>query len=259
MGAGIAQVFLARGDRVTVQEPEAEAARWRIAEGLAIAESKGVADKDAAMARLTMAAVPPDAELVIEAVPEDPALKAAVLAQAESRVGDGAVLATNTSSLSITELAAALDRPERLIGLHFFNPVPVQRLVEIIVTESTPADVLERARRHVEHIGKTSVVVNDSPGFASSRLGVLLGLEAIRMVEEGVASPEDIDTAMALGYGHPMGPLKLGDLVGLDVRLAIAEYLHARLGPRFEPPKLLRDKVAAGELGRKSGKGFYDW
>jgi 3-hydroxybutyryl-CoA dehydrogenase len=259
MGAGIAQVFLARGDHVTVQEPEADAARWRIAEGLAIAESKGVARKDEAMARLAMDAVPADAELVIEAVPEDPALKAEVLAEAESRVHDGAVLATNTSSLSIGELAAALDRPERLIGLHFFNPVPVQRLVEIIVTPATPADVLERARRYVGHLGKTSVVVNDSPGFATSRLGVLLGLEAVRMVEEGVADAEDIDTAMALGYGHPMGPLRLSDLVGLDVRLAIADYLHARLGPRFEPPRLLRDKVAAGELGRKSGKGFYDW
>ncbi|MEV0620676.1 3-hydroxyacyl-CoA dehydrogenase family protein [Nonomuraea sp. NPDC050404] len=259
MGAGIAQVFLARGDRVTVQEPQAEAARWRIAEGLAIAESKGVADKDAALARLTMAEVPGDAELVVEAVPEDAALKVRVLAGAEARVSRDALLATNTSSLSIGELAAALERPERLIGLHFFNPVPVQRLVEIVVTKATPAAVLERARAVVAGIGKTSVVVNDSPGFATSRLGVLLGLEAVRMVEEGVAAAEDIDTAMALGYGHPMGPLKLSDLVGLDVRLAIAEYLHTRLGPRFEPPRLLRDKVAAGELGRKSGKGFYEW
>nr|WP_328815353.1 3-hydroxyacyl-CoA dehydrogenase family protein [Nonomuraea cypriaca] len=259
MGAGIAQVFLARGDHVTVQEPRAEAARRRIAEGLAVAESKGVADKEAALARLTMGTVPAEAELVIEAVPEDPALKADVLGEAESRVSAQTVLASNTSSLSIAELAAALQRPEHLIGLHFFNPVPVQPLVEIVVTPSTPGDVLERARQYVERLGKTSVVVNDSPGFATSRLGVLLGLEAIRMVEEGVASPEDIDAAMALGYGHPMGPLRLSDLVGLDVRLAIAEYLHARLGPRFEPPRLLRDKVAAGELGRKSGKGFYQW
>ncbi|TDD00080.1 3-hydroxyacyl-CoA dehydrogenase family protein [Nonomuraea deserti] len=259
MGAGIAQVFLAAGDHVTVQEPQAEAAGRRIAEGLAVAESKGLVDRDEALTRLLMAGVPADADLVIEAVPEDPALKAEVLAEAEAKAGDDAVLATNTSSLSIAELAAALDRPERLIGLHFFNPVPVQRLVEIVVTGSTPAAVLDRARGHVERIGKTGVVVNDSPGFATSRLGVLLGLEAIRMVEEGVASAEDIDTAMTLGYGHPMGPLRLSDLVGLDVRLAIAGYLHARLGPRFEPPALLREKVAAGELGRKTGKGFYQW
>ncbi|TDD15130.1 3-hydroxyacyl-CoA dehydrogenase family protein [Nonomuraea diastatica] len=264
MGAGIAQVFLAAGDHVTVQEPQAEAARWRIAEGLAIAESKGLVGRDEALTRLAVAAgtaagVPADADLVIEAVPEDAALKVQVLAEAEATVGDDAVLATNTSSLSIAELGSALDRPERLIGLHFFNPVPVQRLVEIVVTGATPAAVLDRARGHVERIGKASVVVNDSPGFATSRLGVLLGLEAIRMVEEGVASAEDIDTAMTLGYGHPMGPLKLSDLVGLDVRLAIAGYLHARLGPRFEPPALLREKVAAGELGRKTGKGFYQW
>ncbi|MEV5897180.1 3-hydroxyacyl-CoA dehydrogenase family protein [Nonomuraea fuscirosea] len=259
MGAGIAQVFLAAGERVTVQEPQAEAARWRIAEGLAIAESKGAVDKAEALARLTMGPVPGDADLVVEAVPEDAALKAEVLAEAESAVQEGALLATNTSSLSIAELAAVLDRPERLVGLHFFNPVPVQRLVEIVVTKATPDEVLERARGLVAGIGKTSVVVNDSPGFATSRLGVLLGLEAIRMMAEGVATAEDIDTAMTLGYGHPMGPLRLTDLVGLDVRLAIAEYLHARLGPRFEPPALLRDKVAAGELGRKSGKGFYEW
>ncbi|WP_289514170.1 MULTISPECIES: 3-hydroxyacyl-CoA dehydrogenase family protein [unclassified Nonomuraea] len=259
MGAGIAQVFLAAGDHVTVQEPQAEAARRRIADGLAIAESKGLVDREAALARLAMAGVPADADLVIEAVPEDAALKAEVLAGAEARVGDDAVLATNTSSLSIAELAAALDRPGRLIGLHFFNPVPVQRLVEIVVTGATPAAVLERAKEHVERIGKTGVVVGDSPGFATSRLGVLLGLEAVRMVEEGVASAEDIDTAMTLGYGHPMGPLRLSDLVGLDVRLAIADYLHARLGSRFEPPALLREKVAAGELGRKTGKGFYQW
>ncbi|NRQ35082.1 3-hydroxyacyl-CoA dehydrogenase family protein [Nonomuraea sp. NN258] len=259
MGSGIAQVFLSRGDQVTVQEPEAEAARERVAKGLAVAESKGGGPADEALSRLTLGRVPADAELVIEAVPEDPRLKVEVLAAAEATVGAGAVLASNTSSLSIGELGAGLDRPERLIGMHFFNPVPVQRLVEIIVTKATAGDVLDRARAYAERIGKTGVVVYDSPGFATSRLGVLLGLEAIRMVEEGVASADDIDTAMTLGYGYPMGPLRLGDLVGLDVRLAIAEYLHARLGPRFEPPALLRAKVAAGELGRKTGKGFYEW
>ncbi|SDH12437.1 3-hydroxybutyryl-CoA dehydrogenase [Sinosporangium album] len=259
MGSGIAQVFLAAGCHVTVQEPEAQAAHARIARGLAIAESKGGAPADGLLKNLAMGQVPSDAGLVVEAVPENPALKAAVLAEAEERIAPGAMLATNTSSLSIGELSAALTRPERLVGLHFFNPVPVQRLVEIVVTANTPGEVLGRAREWVDRIGKTGVVVNDSPGFATSRLGVLLGLEAIRMVEEGVASAEDIDTAMVLGYRHPMGPLKLTDLVGLDVRLAIAEYLHSRLGPRFAPPALLREKVAAGELGQKTGQGFYTW
>ncbi|WP_327090920.1 3-hydroxyacyl-CoA dehydrogenase family protein [Nonomuraea sp. NBC_01738] len=266
MGAGIAQVFLAAGATVTVQEPEAEAAHARIAKGLRIAEAKAreaasprAFSADEALGRLTMGLVPEDVDLVVEAVPEDPKVKVEVLAEAEGRAGPRAVLASNTSSLSITELAAGLARPGRLIGMHFFNPVPVQRLVEIVVTAETEPGVQERAKDWVEVIGKTGVVVNDSPGFASSRLGVLLGLEAMRMVEEGVAAPEDIDTAMELGYRHPMGPIKLGDLVGLDVRLAIAEYLHGKLGARFEPPKILRDKVAAGELGRKTGKGFYRW
>ncbi|MFI6496598.1 3-hydroxyacyl-CoA dehydrogenase family protein [Nonomuraea typhae] len=261
MGSGIAQVFLLAGAEVTVQEPEAQAAHARIAKGLAVAESKareaGLAAR--ALERLTMAPVPAGVDLVVEAVPEDPGLKADVLAEAQKRAGEQAVIASNTSSLSITELSAGLARPERLVGLHFFNPVPVQALVEIVVTRATPGEVLEAAKGWVELIGKTGVVVNDSPGFASSRLGVLLGLEAMRMVEEGVASPEDIDTAMELGYRHPMGPIKLGDLVGLDVRLAIAEYLHGKLGDRFEPPRILREKVAAGELGRKTGKGFYVW
>ncbi|MEU4578455.1 3-hydroxyacyl-CoA dehydrogenase family protein [Nonomuraea sp. ATR24] len=259
MGAGIAQVFLAAGDTVTVQEPQADAARERIVHGLGVAESRGGGSRARALERLAFGPVPADADLVVEAVPEDPALKAVVLGEAESRLGPGAVLATNTSSLSVTELSAGLERPGRFLGLHFFNPVPVQRLVEIVVTAATEPAALDLARACAERLGKTSVVVNDSPGFATSRLGVLLGLEAIRMVEEGVASAEDIDTAMTLGYNHPMGPLKLGDLVGLDVRLAIADYLHARLGPRFEPPRLLREMVAEGRLGRKSGKGFYTW
>ncbi|MET9336327.1 3-hydroxyacyl-CoA dehydrogenase family protein [Nonomuraea sp. NPDC003804] len=263
MGAGIAQVFLATGALVTVQEADdraAGAAAERIAKGLRTAESRQLDVRAAeALRRLSLGPVPETADLVIEAVPEDPKLKAEVLAEAEARVGPQALLATNTSSLSVSELSAALRDPHRLIGLHFFNPVPVQRLVEIVVTPHTPPAVLAAARRHVEALGKTGVVVNDSPGFATSRLGVLLGLEAIRMVEEGVAGAEDIDTAMTLGYNHPMGPLRLGDLVGLDVRLAIAVYLHARLGARFEPPALLRAMVARGELGRKTGKGFYIW
>jgi 3-hydroxybutyryl-CoA dehydrogenase len=197
--------------------------------------------------------------LVVEAVPERADLKIAVLTAAETALGPDAVLATNTSSLSVTELAAALQRPARFLGLHFFNPVPASKLVEVVVAPDTSDDVVQASRGWVRALGKTDVVVRDSPGFASSRLGVLLGLEAIRMLEEGVADAEAIDTAMELGYRHPMGPLRSTDLVGLDVRLAIAEYLHRTLGERFAPPQLLRDKVAAGELGRKTGRGFHDY
>jgi 3-hydroxybutyryl-CoA dehydrogenase len=169
------------------------------------------------------------------------------------------VLATNTSSLSIDSIAEGLSRPERLIGLHFFNPVPVSDLVEVVVGRRTDPGLVEKARAWVAALGKTAITVQDAPGFASSRLGVAIALEAMRMVQEGVASAEDIDTAMTLGYRHPVGPLRTTDIVGLDVRLAIAEHLARELGPRFDPPQLLRDKVAAGELGRKTGRGFYDW
>jgi 3-hydroxybutyryl-CoA dehydrogenase len=198
-------------------------------------------------------------QLVIEAVPENPSLKAAVLAALEAAVDPAAAIATNTSSLSIDELAAVLDHPERFCGLHFFNPVPASALVEIVVGTSTSAGLVDDARRWVSALGKTPIVVRDSPGFASSRLGVALGLEAIRMLQDGVASAEDIDAAMTLGYKHPVGPLRLTDLVGLDVRLGIAEYLASKLGERFEPPALLREKVARGQLGRKTGLGFYEW
>jgi 3-hydroxybutyryl-CoA dehydrogenase len=197
--------------------------------------------------------------LVIEAVPEDPDLKAAILADAERTYPDVAVLATNTSSLSIDGLAKSLERPERFCGMHFFNPVPRSELVEVVVGTATTAGTVDRARQWVDRLGKQSIEVRDAPGFATSRLGVCIGLEAIRMVEEGVTSVEDIDRGMVLGYKFPIGPLELTDLVGLDVRLAIADHLTATLGERFAPPQLLRDKVAAGELGKKAGQGFYDW
>jgi 3-hydroxybutyryl-CoA dehydrogenase len=199
------------------------------------------------------------ADLVVEAVPEDPDLKKDVLTDAEAVAEEDAVLATNTSSIPVTELASALDRPGRFIGLHFFNPVHIMSLVEVIVGERTDDDTRVFATEFVEGIEKTPVVVRDTPGFASSRLGVALGVEAIRMVEEGVASPEDIDTAMELGYNHPMGPLELTDVVGLDVRLDILENLRTELGERFKPPQLLKRKVRAGKLGKKSGEGFYVW
>ncbi|HYX94682.1 MAG TPA: 3-hydroxyacyl-CoA dehydrogenase family protein [Geodermatophilus sp.] len=268
MGAGIAQAFLTAGARVEVVEAgaqAADAARGRVAEGLAEAARRGkLADDVAAVLdRLTVldSAAELDAAtgLVVEAVPEQADLKAEVLRAAEAAVGPEAVLATNTSSLSVTELAAALERPARFLGLHFFNPVPASKLVEVVVARETDPELVGTASGWVRALGKTDVVVKDSPGFASSRLGVLLGLEAIRMLEEGVADAEAIDTAMELGYRHPMGPLRSTDLVGLDVRLAIAEYLHRTLGERFAPPQLLRDKVAAGELGRKTGKGFHSY
>jgi 3-hydroxybutyryl-CoA dehydrogenase len=174
-------------------------------------------------------------------------------------VGAETPIASNTSSLSIDELAASLRFPQRFLGLHFFNPVPASELVEIVVGASTDRAVVADAQDWVLGLGKTPVTVKDSPGFASSRLGVAIGLEAIRMLEEGVASAEDIDAAMVLGYRFPVGPLRLTDIVGLDVRLGIAEYLHSQLGERFAPPQLLRDKVAAGELGRKTGSGFFRW
>ena len=199
-----------------------------------------------------------EAGLVIEAVPELAGLKRELLAKTEAIAPD-AVLATNTSSLSVNGLAEGLRRPERFLGLHFFNPVPASSLVEIVVGARTDSALVTRAKGWVEALGKSAIVVTDSPGFASSRLGVALALEAMRMLEEGVAGAEDIDTAMTLGYKHPMGPLRTTDVVGLDVRLAIAEHLASELGERFEPPAVLRDKVAAGELGRKTGRGFYDW
>ncbi|MER5515860.1 3-hydroxyacyl-CoA dehydrogenase family protein [Streptomyces sp. NPDC002763] len=268
MGAGIAQSFATAGSAVTVVESGEEAAAAaleRIGGSLRRAAERGRLSEPAerVAGRVTVVptvdALPPGTELVVEAVPEDAALKARLLKAAEEAVGDTAVLATNTSSLSVTDLAAVLRRPDRFLGMHFFNPVPASALVEIVVAPDTAEATVRAALEWTRALGKQDVVVKDSPGFASSRLGLALGLEAIRMVEEGVAAPEAIDDAMRLGYKHPMGPLRLTDLVGLDVRLAIAEHLHATLGDRFAPPRLLRDKVARGELGQKTGQGFYTW
>jgi len=266
MGAGIAHAFLVRGPRVVVVENDgaaAEAARDRVVTSVGRAAERGLLTStiDEALGRLTVTTAADDlagAGLVVEAVPEDTDLKLEVLRRVET-VAPDAVLATNTSSLSVSGIAAGLKAPERFIGLHFFNPVPASDLVEVVVGEQTGDDLVERARVWVTALGKTAITVQDSPGFASSRLGVAIALEAMRMVQEGVASAQDIDTAMTLGYRHPVGPLRTTDIVGLDVRLAIAEHLTRELGPRFEPPQVLRDKVAAGELGRKTGRGFYDW
>ena len=268
MGAGIAQVFATAGALVSLVERDpaaAAAARDRVAMGLHRAAEKGklTESADAVLDRLVLVddvtGLPADADLVVEAVPEDATLKVEVLAAVERAVGEQTVLASNTSSLSIAGLALGLHRPDRLIGMHFFNPVPASTLVEIVVGPRTADAVRDATRSWVAGLGKIEVVVRDSPGFATSRLGVLLGLEAIRMLEEGITDAASIDRAMELGYRHPMGPLRSTDLVGLDVRLAIAEHLHRELGDRFAPPDLLRDKVARGELGRKTGRGFFTW
>ncbi|MDA4109360.1 3-hydroxyacyl-CoA dehydrogenase family protein [Mycolicibacterium holsaticum] len=267
MGGGIAQAFAAAGSQVVIVEPDDQrAALERVSAGLHNAERRGslgqVSAADVA-GRVTAVSAPSqlagEFDLAIEAVPEQRALKADVITAIENAVPPFAVIASNTSSLSITELVAALRDSTRFLGLHFFNPVPRSALVEIVRSPSTSDTTLTRARAWVRAIGKSDVVVNDSPGFATSRLGVCLGLEAIRMLEEGVADAADIDRAMELGYRHTMGPLRSTDLVGLDVRLAIAEHLYSTLGSRYEPPKLLREKVSRGELGRKSGHGFFTW
>jgi 3-hydroxybutyryl-CoA dehydrogenase len=230
---------IARG-KVTVEEKAATLGRLRLETELAPAVAA--------------------ADLVVEAIPERLDLKRDLFRETEALAPAAAILASNTSSLSIADIAEVVQRPGRVLGLHFFNPVHLMRLVEIVVAPGSESVTVERARAFVESIGKRPIVVRDSPGFATSRLGLTLGLEALRMMEEGVATAEDIDLAMELGYNHPMGPLKLTDLVGLDVRLAIAEHLARTIDPaRFEPPGVLRRMVEEGKLGRKTGEGFYLW
>jgi len=267
MGAGIAHAFLIKGATVVVVERDDDAAagaRTRVTEAVAKSASRGALDgtPEEVLARFSTStdySAFAGCGLVVEAVPEDFELKVSALKAVEAQLAPDAFLASNTSSLSVTDLAAQLQRPGSFVGLHFFNPVPASTLIEVVVAQETPPELAAQAKGWTEALGKTAVVVNDAPGFASSRLGVAIALEAMRMVEEGVASAEDIDAAMVLGYKHPTGPLKTTDIVGLDVRLGIAEYLHSTLGERFAPPQILRDKVARGELGRKTGKGFFDW
>jgi 3-hydroxybutyryl-CoA dehydrogenase len=270
MGHGIAQVAAQAGHPVRLHDPLPEAverALLRIRENLDKGVELGKVEASArerALSLLRSAASLEDAVegagVVIEAAPEQMALKREIFQAVEAAAPGDALLATNTSSLSIEAIAGTLESPERFLGLHFFNPVHIMALVEVVHGPGTSPEVLERGVAFARSLGKDPIVVRDSPGFASSRLGVALGLEAIRMLEEGVASAEDIDRAMELGYRHPMGPLRLTDLVGLDVRLGIAEYLHETLGQEsFRPPALLRRMVNEGHLGKKSGRGFYDW
>jgi 3-hydroxybutyryl-CoA dehydrogenase len=270
MGHGIAQLAAQGGFATALFDPDPAALERGLAKaraGFATALSKGkISAEQARQAETLFNGVPTleeavsGAELVIEAGPERLPIKIQIFGDVCKWAPEDAVLASNTSSLSLTELAAATPRPAQVIGMHFFNPPPVMKLVELVRAEQTSPETLSRTRAVAVKMGKEVIEVRDSPGFASSRLGIALGLEAIRMVEEGVASPEDIDRAMELGYAHPMGPLKLTDLIGLDVRLAIAEYLEKELGgDRFHPPQLLRRMVRAGKLGRKSGRGFYKY
>ena len=271
MGHGIAQVAAAAGFTTRlfdIDEARVAAGMARIAANLQVGVDKGKVTPEAreqTLARLVTATDPGvaarDADLVIEAVPEQLALKHAVLGEAAATARPDAILGTNTSSLSIAAIAAGLPRPERVIGTHFFNPVHIMKLLEIVVAEGTSPEVVRRVAAFGAALGKKCITIRDWPGFATRRLGLVIGLEAIRMVEQGVGSAEDIDKAMTLGYGFPMGPLRLTDLVGLDVRLSIAEYLSTALpdGAHFEPPALLRRMVAEGKLGKKSGEGFYRW
>ncbi|HET6162907.1 MAG TPA: 3-hydroxyacyl-CoA dehydrogenase family protein [Planctomycetota bacterium] len=270
MGHGIAQVAAHSGFKVALVDQDEAAlvrAKAKIEENLAGGISRGKlteADRDRVRANLSttrdLAGAAREAGLVIEAIFENLAAKRAVLEAAESAAPPDAILASNTSSLPIGQIAAALQRPERLIGMHFFNPVHLMKLIEVVVHPKTGDAARRTALEVARRMGKEPIVVQDSPGFATSRLGVVLGLEAMRMVEQGVASAADIDQAMVLGYNHPMGPLRLTDVVGLDVRLAIADTLQKELGgEQYRAPQLLRDMVKRGELGKKSGRGFYDW
>lgn len=269
MGHGIAQVAAAAGYQAVLRDVD----RDSLARGIQAIERnliKGIqlaklteADRDSILQHIhgtTDLAEIATADLVIEAAPEKLEIKQQLLREVEKLASQPFIFASNTSSLSITELAKVSEQPGSVVGMHFFNPVHIMRLIEIVVGKATSDDTVEIVRQVAQRMRKEPIVVQDVPGFASSRLGVALGLEAMRMLEQGVASAKDIDTAMELGYNHPMGPLKLTDHVGLDIRLNIAEYLYRELGSEtFRPPEVLRRMVHEGKLGKKTGTGFYDW
>jgi 3-hydroxybutyryl-CoA dehydrogenase len=269
MGRGIAYLAALAGYETIIHDADAgalDAAQASIESTLQKGVERGKVTSDDAAAASGRVHLAPDlepavhgADLIIEATPEDLDLKRNLFAQADLFCGEETILASNTSSISISLLSHSVERRDRFVGLHFFNPPHVMKLIEIVRGERSSDETVALVTEVAERMGKTAIVVRDSPGFATSRLGVAIGLEAIRMLEDGVASAEDIDKAMELGYNHPMGPLRLTDLVGLDVRLGIAEYLASTLGLRFDPPELLRRMVADGKLGKKTGEGFYRW
>jgi 3-hydroxybutyryl-CoA dehydrogenase len=266
MGVGIAHAFVASGMTVYLVDADPERAErsvGRVIDVLDQSERRGKMRSGSAAeaaARLSaaasIAALPPALDLIVEAVPEIITLKRDILGQCELR--NPRLLASNTSGIPLATISEQLSSRERFLGLHFFNPVWSMQLVEVVVLGETDASAIQDAVTLCKAIGKESIIVRDAPGFASTRLGITLGLEAMRMVGEGIASAVDIDRAMELGYRHPMGPLKVSDLVGLDVRLDIAKNL-SRSYDGFTPPSILVRMVEAGELGKKSGLGFYDW
>lgn len=267
MGLGIAHAFAAAGDEVSLVDVRAEAldaARATIGKIFDAGVRLGKVDAAAAqagMARLKtstdLSAAAEGATLLIETASESLALKIAIVREAEPRLAPSALIATNTSALSVTEIAAASGAPERVVGMHFFNPVHKMKLVELVRGLATSDESVADAREHVARIGKTAIVVNETPGLTTSRMSAMLGNEAMTMLQEGAATAEDIDTAMRLGFNHPMGPLELGDLTGWDTRLAVLHYLHATLGEKFRPSPLIIKMVKAGRLGRKTGYGVY--
>ena len=269
MGTGIAHAFAATGHTVTLVDTQAQAlarARQTIekirADGVRLGKSSQD-DASAALARLhnssSLDAAPEYAGLVIETATEKIDIKQTIVREAESRFGDDTVIATNTSALSITEIASVARLPGRVIGMHFFNPVHKMKLVEIVRGLETSSQTVAKARQWSSAIGKTSIEVNDAPGFTTSRISALLGNEAMYMLAEGVASAEDIDTSLRMAFNHPMGPLELGDLTGWDTRLSVLQYLHQTLGEKFRPCPLIIKLVKSGRHGRKTGRGIYEY